>query len=241
MTIIPPGRPVQIGPYRPERPERSPHGGLRRPSEGEPDVLTIRRYQRFAAGGAGLLWFEATAVVPEGRANPRQLWFHPASGGVRRSRGAGPGGSVREASAPTMPCHVVQLTHSGRYSSRWTARARFIAHHDPVLDPRRNACPRIIPIITDDELERLKDAYVEAARLARQAGSTGWTSSATHATSSPSCWRPTPARSLWRHLREPHPLAAGCGARVRPRCRNRWWPCGIDVLRWASTTPRAGE
>ena len=43
---------------------------------GEPAELTMRRYSRFARGGAGLLWFEATAVLPEGRANPRQLYIH---------------------------------------------------------------------------------------------------------------------------------------------------------------------
>ena len=37
-------------------------------AEGKPDELTYRRYERFARGGAGLLWFEATAVVKEGRA-----------------------------------------------------------------------------------------------------------------------------------------------------------------------------
>ena len=42
-------------------------------SGGRPDELTFRRYERFARGGAKLIWFEATAVVPEGRANPRQL------------------------------------------------------------------------------------------------------------------------------------------------------------------------
>ena len=42
-------------------------------SLGRPGKLTLRRYGRFAAGGAGLIWGEATAVVPEGRANPRQL------------------------------------------------------------------------------------------------------------------------------------------------------------------------
>ena len=42
---------------------------------GAPDELTFRRYKRFAAGGAGLLWFEATAVVHEGRANPRQIYL----------------------------------------------------------------------------------------------------------------------------------------------------------------------
>ena len=45
--------------------------------EGRPGELTFRRYRRFGSGGAKLIWFEACAVVPEGRANPRQLLIHP--------------------------------------------------------------------------------------------------------------------------------------------------------------------
>ncbi len=41
--------------------------------DGSPGELTFRRYERFGAGGAKLIWGEACAVVPEGRANPRQL------------------------------------------------------------------------------------------------------------------------------------------------------------------------
>ena len=44
--------------------------------DGTPGELTTRRYVRFAEGGAKLLWFEATAVRPDGRANTRQLWLH---------------------------------------------------------------------------------------------------------------------------------------------------------------------
>ncbi|MBQ4107887.1 MAG: flavin oxidoreductase/NADH oxidase, partial [Clostridia bacterium] len=43
--------------------------------DGAPDELTYRRYLRFARGGAGIIWFEATAVLPEGRANPRQMYL----------------------------------------------------------------------------------------------------------------------------------------------------------------------
>ena len=43
--------------------------------DGAPDELTLRRYERFAKGGAGIIWFEATAVCEEARANPRQLWI----------------------------------------------------------------------------------------------------------------------------------------------------------------------
>ena len=41
--------------------------------QGRPQKLTFRRYERYAAGGCGIIWFEATAVVPEGRSNPGQL------------------------------------------------------------------------------------------------------------------------------------------------------------------------
>ena len=44
-----------------------------------PGELTFRRYRRFGAGGAKLIWGEAAAVVPEGRANPRQLVINAAN------------------------------------------------------------------------------------------------------------------------------------------------------------------
>ena len=67
-------RPVQVGrKVSPNSLGVHPMEGCDGTAEGKPDELTIRRYHRFARGGAGLLWFEATAVVPEGRANPRQL------------------------------------------------------------------------------------------------------------------------------------------------------------------------
>lgn len=44
--------------------------------DGGPGELTIRKYKRFAKGGAGLIWFEATAVQEDGRANPRQLFIN---------------------------------------------------------------------------------------------------------------------------------------------------------------------
>jgi hypothetical protein len=44
--------------------------------DGRPDELTFRRYQRFGAGGAKLIWGEACAVVEESRATPRQLWLN---------------------------------------------------------------------------------------------------------------------------------------------------------------------
>lgn len=139
-------------------------------ADGAPDVLTFRRYRRFGAGGAGLLWFEACAVVPEGRANPRQLWIHRGT----KDAFARLLEDSRRAAAESMgeghrPFAVLQLTHSGRYSRPGKKPAPVIAFHDPLLDPTRGISPDQ-PVITDDELEALEDAYVEAAKLAFEAG-----------------------------------------------------------------------
>src|SRR5512136_360462 len=69
--------PFKVGNFTlPNRLVVLPMEGCDGKADGSPDELTFRRYRRFAAGGAGLLWFEATAVAHEGRANPRQLWLH---------------------------------------------------------------------------------------------------------------------------------------------------------------------
>lgn len=139
-------------------------------AQGAPDELTFRRYRRFGAGGAGLLWFEACAVVPQGRANPRQIWLHTDTSDefarlVDESRRAA-AASMGEGHNPFL---VLQLTHSGRYSRPVDVPKPVIAFHDPILDKTRGI-PEDYPVITDDELEALEDAYVEAARLAFDAG-----------------------------------------------------------------------
>ena len=40
---------------------------------GAPSQLTVRKYMRFAESGAGLIWFEANGVCPEGLTNPGQM------------------------------------------------------------------------------------------------------------------------------------------------------------------------
>jgi len=139
-------------------------------ADGAPDTLTFRRYKRFAAGGAGLLWFEACAVVPEGRANPRQLMLTKEN---RDQYARLLEESLRAATESMGPNHrpftVLQLTNSGRYSRPIDAPKPIIAFHDPILDKDKGIPPEY-PIISDDELERLEDAYVESAKLAFQLG-----------------------------------------------------------------------
>ena len=82
--------------------------------QGRPDKLTFRRYERFAAGGAGLIWAEAIAVAGEGRANPRQLWLNENTADrfttlIRHARQAAKCNGQNH-----NPVIVAQLTHSGR-------------------------------------------------------------------------------------------------------------------------------
>jgi 2,4-dienoyl-CoA reductase-like NADH-dependent reductase (Old Yellow Enzyme family) len=60
---------------------------------------------------------------------------------------------------------VLQLTHSGRHS----APARVVAYHNPALD-KKTGVAADAPLATDGELERIEDDFVEAARLAADAG-----------------------------------------------------------------------
>jgi NADPH2 dehydrogenase len=142
--------------------------------DGSPGELTFRRYHRFGAGGAKLIWGEACAVVPEGRANPRQLVINPANAPILGRLLSETRAAHVAANGPGDDLLVgLQLTHSGRYAFQ----RPILAQHDPLLDPRTmldkatgtTAGPDS-PLITDAELDRLQDHYVEAARLAEQAG-----------------------------------------------------------------------
>ena len=150
-------------------------------ARGRPSKLTVRRYERFGAGGAGLLWAEAIAVVPEARANPRQLWLHEGSKKVfaemvKRARAA----AAEVNGSAHRPVMVAQLTHSGRYSKPDGTSRPIIGQRDPYRDclvPQwpphtkgKSKLPDDYPLVTDEYLDRLQDAYVEAARIAFEIG-----------------------------------------------------------------------
>src|SRR5439155_12345335 len=168
-------KPAVIGPLRAgNRLCIQPMEGCDGTPDGRPDELTFRRYRRFGAGGAKLIWGEATAVVEEGRANPRQLLINEQTApGLKRMleecRQA-----HREAFGSDDDLVVgLQLTHSGRYSYH----RPLLAFHDPILDPRTladkasgQAVDTSYPLLDDDYLRRLVERYVSAARLAYRVG-----------------------------------------------------------------------
>ena len=166
------GEPVKTGRLSvPNRFIAQPMEGFDATTDGTPQELTFRRYLRYSRGGVGLIWFEACAVMPEARSNPRQLYIHKKNAGVFKKLV----GQVKEAARRELGRDVVmviQLTHSGRYSKPAGVPAPLIAQHSAVLDPRSNLGPDY-PLVSDEYLDKLQDIYVEAAKLAEFAGFDG--------------------------------------------------------------------
>ena len=141
--------------------------------DGLPDELTFRRYVRFGSGGAKLIWGEATAIADDARMNPRQLWLHEGSAAAIEKMLADCRASHRAACGHDGDLLLgLQLTHSGRFS----CRRPLLATHDPILDPltRDKSNGRFVdasyPLLTDDDLRRIEDQYLAAAKLAARIG-----------------------------------------------------------------------
>ncbi len=139
-------------------------------ADGSPDTLTNRRYERFAKGGAGLIWFEATAVMEEGRANPRQLYINENNLDIFKRQVE----KIKETALKSNgyePIVIMQATHSGRYSKPNGTPEPLIAYNNPIFE-KDNPISKD-RIVTDEYLDRVGDALVNGAVLAEKAGFDG--------------------------------------------------------------------
>jgi NADPH2 dehydrogenase len=141
--------------------------------DGEPSELTRRRWRHFGISGAKLIWGgEAVAVRAEGRANPNQLLIGPAKQKGLACLREHLVSAHRERFGPNADADLyvgLQLTHSGRFA-RPHVKDRpepLVAYNHPLLDRR---FPGGVRLLTDDDLDRLVDDFVSAARLAQGAG-----------------------------------------------------------------------
>ena len=141
--------------------------------DGAPSPLTERRWRHFGTSGAKLIWGgEAVAVRAEGRANPNQLLISATSqttlGHLREQLVA----AHRERFGPSADADLyvgLQLTHSGRFA-RPQVKDRpepLVAYAHPILDRR---FPSGVRLLSDEDLDRLADDFVRAARIAHAAG-----------------------------------------------------------------------
>jgi len=138
---------------------------------GAPTDWTLRRYRRFAEGGAGLIWVEAVAVSIPSRANPNQLMITEENLPAFRAMCE----MIHEAAASVghpRPMVVVQLTHSGRFSKPGENKEPIRAWTSPVLDTHQQL-PDDWPIVSDEELAELPALFAKSTRLCREAGFDG--------------------------------------------------------------------
>lgn len=141
--------------------------------DGQPTDLTVRRWENFGLSGAKLIWGgEAVAVRMDGRANPNQLVINDQNlagiEGLRTTLLS----AHQKAMGNTSDLLVgLQLTHSGRFA-RPREKARLeprVAYRHPVLDDKVGVLDDQ-PVLGDDELSRLIDQFILAAKLAWKAG-----------------------------------------------------------------------
>jgi NADPH2 dehydrogenase len=133
----------------------------------------IRRWKRFGESGAKLIWGgEAMAVRADGRANMNQLIINEENkAGIAQLRETLLAAHREKFGATDDLVIGFQLTHSGRFcrpndKKRWESR---IAYRHPILDAKFNVTSDD-QILSDDDLKRLVEAYVAAARIAAEIG-----------------------------------------------------------------------
>ena len=133
--------------------------------DGTPSELSRRRYLRFARSGAALIWSEAISVLPEARTSDHQLMITEKNVGAYASL-------IAEVKKITKAPVIAQLTHSGRFSKNSrTPHPLFATRSLPFESVRPG--DRDVPVVTDEYLDTLPEAYVRAAILAEKAGFDG--------------------------------------------------------------------
>ena len=162
--------PLTLGAHTaPNRIAFQPMEGTDGTEDGAPGELTIRRYERFAKAGPGLIWFEAVATVPEARASAHQLRITEDNvDAFRRLNDRMREICLRENGY--VPVIIMQATNSGRYSKPHGYPEPLIAYNCPPLEDTPLDKSRIL---SDDTLRRYEAAFEPAARLAQKAGFDG--------------------------------------------------------------------
>ncbi len=147
-----------------------PMEGADAAENGAPGDLTARRYRRYAEGGAGLIWFEASSVRPDGRSNPHQLMLtEETEDSFKRLVDETRAAAAKAWGSGHHPLLVLQLTHSGRFAKPEGRPAPMITHHSPVLDAL-HGLPEDYPLLSDETLREIQDDFVNAPDMAASAG-----------------------------------------------------------------------
>jgi len=138
--------------------DATPTGGITEPLR--------RRWERFGESGAKLIFGgEAMAVQPEGRANPNQLIINEANKTDLATLLDTIKVAHKKDFGKTDDLVIgFQLTHSGRFCRPHGPKEPRVAYRHPILDKKFDVVSDS-QILTDDEMKRLIDAYVRAAKI----------------------------------------------------------------------------
>lgn len=138
--------------------------------DGTPSDLTFRRYRRFAAGGAGLIWFESVAPTHNSQTNPYQAHINEGNVEVYKRLLM----EIRDYAADgERPMVICQLTHCGRNARldvedgdqyKEDGIPQYVAYKNPYF-PKPN-----VVVLSDEEIEEIGEDYVQAAKLCKLAG-----------------------------------------------------------------------
>lgn len=171
MSIL--AEPVKLGEkIIPNRICIQPLEGFDGTPAGEPSDLVFRRYDRYARGGAGLLWYESITIADDGRCNPLQMIIKPSTVKsikelVKKSNEA----AIEEYGRK--PYNVLQLTHSGRraVNEKWISTPLAVTPN-PYMDDHNSIDGQSgkITIATDEKIEMIIEQFIEGAVLAQEAG-----------------------------------------------------------------------
>jgi len=161
----------------PNRLAVQPMEGFDAQLDGSPSLLTLRRYKRYAQGGAGIIWIESTSILKKFKSNPHQLVITQQNSEkfkkfVRYIRKI-LNDTLKNQDFENKGIIILQLNHSGRYSKKGKKKYPIRAYHHNDLDEAININKKEGEIISDEELSKLEDIWIRKAELAYKAGFDG--------------------------------------------------------------------
>jgi 2,4-dienoyl-CoA reductase-like NADH-dependent reductase (Old Yellow Enzyme family) len=124
---------------------------------GKPTDLTFKRYRRLAEGGAGIIVVESMTITYESRSRKNQLKISEETAGDLERL-------VKEMKEINdKPLILFQINHSGSVSGADFSKVVSVC---PTEDPN-------VHFLTEEEIEAIREMFVKAAVLSKQAGADG--------------------------------------------------------------------
>ncbi len=163
--------------FIPNRIAIQPMEGFDAELDGSPGKLTYRRYKRYAKSGAGLIWFEATAIDNNCRSNPHQLVLSEENSKKFKElvlfTKYNCNKTLKKLGFTNECILIVQLNHSGRYTLRDGKKYPVRTYPNIELDNVKGISEKEGIIISDEELKELEDIWIQKAILAKEVGFDG--------------------------------------------------------------------